>query len=574
MKRIILITFAVLTFGQKVFADNYTFFANAPTGQRLYYNPIGNDSVEVCCPGSILPLSPWSSYTKPTGNLTIPSSVTHNNKTYSVTRIGQYAFYSCTGLTSVIIPNTVKTIGQKAFYDCSGMTSVTISESVTNIPNEAFAYCSGLTSLTIPNSVAHIYNRAFMFCSAITSISFGNSLTLIGESAFRNCSGLTSLSIPNSVLTIEKYAFESCTSLTSVIIGNSVNSIGTNPFCGCVSLASITVSSGNTRFDSRNNCNALIHTANNSIMSGCRNTIIPSSITSIGNYAFRGCSYLHSVTIPQSVTEIRQAAFWECSNLTEITCLNPTAPTLGYAAFYEVPTSIPIYIPCGSASSYNTEWSYFSNIIETLGFHVNVSSDNSTMGHTQILSEPNCIDSTAIISAIAHTGYHFTHWNDGNTDNPRQVFVSQDLEFTAYFAIDTHTVVVISNDTAYGRVDGGGLFEHGTHCTVSAEANNGYHFMEWSNGTTDNPYTFSVIEDTELTAIFEEDGGGEGIDDIDDYDIHVYSRGNHIVVEGVKDEAIYIFNIMGQHVETHSLPAGVYLVKIGNKMARKVVVIK
>lgn len=573
MRRIILIALAIFASVHDTFAYDYSFYATAPTGQTLYYKINGNN-VSVCCAGTILPFRPWGGYTQPTGNLTIPSSVTYNNTTYSVTEIGQDAFFGCTGLASVVIPNTVTKISYEAFEGCSGLTSVTFGNSVTHIYPDAFNGCSSLSSLTIPNSLIWLGSRAFANCSGLTTVSLGSSIGLIAEYAFQNCTGLTSIAIPNSLLTLERYAFSSCTSLTSVTIGNSVNQIGDNPFRECRNIASITVSSSNTYYDSRNNCNAIIKTSDNKIITGCKNTVIPNTVTSIGNLAFYGCSNLYSITIPNSINSIALFAFKGCNHLVAITSLATTAPILGYGAFEDVPTSIPIYIPCGSASSYNTEWIYFSNIIETLGFHVNISSDNSTMGHTQILSEPNCIDSTAIISAIAHTGYHFTHWNDGNTDNPRQVFVSQDLEFTAYFAIDTHTVFVISNDTAYGRVEGGGLFEHGTHCTVSAEANNGYHFMEWSNGTTDNPYTFSVIEDTELTAIFEEDGGGEGIDDIDDYDIHVYSRGNHIVVEGVKNEAIYIFNIMGQQMETHSLPAGVYLVKIGNKMARKVVVIK
>lgn len=570
MKRL-LFFIAFVSVWQGAFAYDYSFYATASTGQTLYYKINGNN-VSVCCAGTILPFSPWGGYTQPTGNLTIPSSVTYNNTTYSVTEIGQDAFFGCTGLTSVVIPNTVTKISYEAFEGCSGLTSVTFGNSVTHIYPDAFNGCSSLSSLTIPNSLSWIGDRAFANCSGLTTVSLGNSVGLIGEYAFQNYTGLTSISIPNSLLTLERYAFSDCTSLSSVTIGNSANQIGDNPFKGCNNITTIVVSNSNTHFDSRNNCNAIINTSDNKIITGCRNTIIPNTVTSIGNLAFYGSSNLYSIIIPNSINSIATFAFKGCNHLAAITCLATTAPLLSGRAFEDVPTSIPVYIPCGSASSYNTGWGYFSNIIESLGFHVNVSSDNSTMGHTQIPSEPNCTDSTAIISAIAHTGYHFTHWNDGNTDNPRQVFVSQDLEFTAYFAIDTHTVVVISNDTAFGRVDGGGLFEHGTHCTISAEANNGYHFSQWSNGTTDNPYTFSVIEDTELIAFFEEDGSGEGIDDIDDNEIHVYSRENKIIVECVKEEAIYIFNIMGQQVENHSLPAGVYLVKIGNRMVRKVVV--
>ena len=145
-----------------------------------------------------------------TGSVVIPTSVTYNSKTYSVTSIGDYAFNDCSGLTSVTIPNSVTSIGNDAFSDCSGLTSVTIPNSVTSIGDYAFSDCSGLTSVTI-----------------------GNSVTSIGNYAFRNCSGLTSVTIPNSVTTIGDYAFESCSGLRSITIGSSVTSISSSVFSGC-----------------------------------------------------------------------------------------------------------------------------------------------------------------------------------------------------------------------------------------------------------------------------------------------------------------------------------------------------
>ncbi len=178
------------------------------------------------------------------GDVVIPSFVTFNGKTYSVTSIGNYAFGGCFGLTSVTIPNSVTSIGYGAFGDCLGLTSVTIPNSVTSIGNEAFYGCFGLTSVTIPNSVTSIGNYAFYNCNSLTSVTIPNSVTSIGEYAFYQCSSLTSVTIPNSVTSIGEYAFYQCSSLTSVTmqsetppaLGNNVFGYGVSIYVPCGSL--------------------------------------------------------------------------------------------------------------------------------------------------------------------------------------------------------------------------------------------------------------------------------------------------------------------------------------------------
>ena len=306
-------------------------------------------------------------------SLTIPNSVT---------KIGYGAFSNCSGLTSVTIPNSVTRIGSNAFKGCSGLTSVTIPKSVTEIGDQAFAYCSGLTSVTIPNSVTTIGSYAFSGCSGLTSVTIPKSVTSSGSDAFSHCSGLTSVTwnainfrnsyfdspfrgltgiksfvfgnevehipaylcdgltgltsvtIPNSVTKIDGEAFRGCTGLTSVTIGNSVTTIGYEAFYGCRGLTSMVVESGNSKYDSRNNCNAIIETATNTLISGCKNTIIPNSVTSIGKYAFSGCSGLTSVTIPKSVTEIGDGAFAYTSELRDVTIMNPNTK-IDYRAFFD-----------------------------------------------------------------------------------------------------------------------------------------------------------------------------------------------------------------------------------------------
>ena len=248
-----------------------------------------------------------------------------------VTSIGKYAFFWCSGLTSITIPNSVTSIGDYAFANCSGLTSITIPNSVTSIGNGAFSGCSGLTSITIPNSVTSIGNGAFLGCSGLTSITIPNSVTSIGNQTFWLCSGLTSITIPNSVTSIGNETFWLCSGLTSVTIPNSVTSLGKFAFYGCSGLTSIT---------------------------------IPNSVTNIEKSAFLGCTGLTSITIPNSVTSIGDYAFDGCSGLTSITFEGSRHPKFGNDVFDDVDKSIPVYVPSISIDEYKEAlggWD-FSNI--------------------------------------------------------------------------------------------------------------------------------------------------------------------------------------------------------------------
>ena len=211
------------------------------------------------------------------------------------------------GSANSAVPSTLKTIvinggtsiGKYAFYSCSKLTSVTIPNSVTNIGTYAFYSCSGLTSITIPNNVTSIGNSAFCLCVWLTSIEIPNSVTSIGESAF-----------------------SSCTWLTSITIGNSVTSIGDRAFLSCSKLTSIEVEEGNTAYNSGNGSNCIIETATNTLIKGCNTTTIPNSVTSIERYAFYSCSGLTSITIGNSVTSIGLSAFSNCLKLTSVTFAN------------------------------------------------------------------------------------------------------------------------------------------------------------------------------------------------------------------------------------------------------------
>ena len=278
------------------------------------------------------------------GVVTIPESVTSGGVTYTVTGIGDNAFDGCTDLTSIQIPNSVTAIGMRAFSSCSGLTSLSIPENVKTIGNSAFSGCTGLTSISIPNGVDVINSSLFYKCTGLTSVAIPNSVKTIKNGAFQGCTGLTSIPIPNSVTDIEWSAFAGCSSLTSITIPESVTTIGRGVFSGCNELASIKVNDGNPIYDSRDNCNAIIVTASNTILVGCQSSVIPNSVVAIGNSAFYNCTNLINITIPNSVTAIEESAFSGCSSLTSIN-IPDEVKTIGAGAFVGCSSLTSITLP-------------------------------------------------------------------------------------------------------------------------------------------------------------------------------------------------------------------------------------
>ena len=227
-----------------------------------------------------------------------------------ITRIRDLAFYRCESLTSISIPDGVKTIGSYAFSRCIALVSVTIPSGVTMIGDSAFDNCIALKSITIPDGVTSIGYSAFGNCIALVSVTIPSGVTMIGDSAFGNCIALTSITIPNGVTSIGRFAFYGCSGLTSITI--------------------------------------------------------PDSVTSIGYSAFGGCDSLTSVTIPDSVTSISDYAFGDCSILKSVYCKATTPPTIsGYYVFDYNRADRKIYVPKESVDAYKSAkwWSEYADDI-------------------------------------------------------------------------------------------------------------------------------------------------------------------------------------------------------------------
>jgi len=310
---------------------------------------------------------------EPVGSVIIPSSLGGS----SVTSIGPDAFYNCTNLTSVTIPSCVKRIGLEAFSGCSGLTNVTTFASITNIAPYAFENCSGLVSVTIPSGVISIGRGAFCGCRGLTSITIGNGVTSIGQGAFRDCS-----------------------SLTNIVVGD-----------------------GNLQFLSANGL--LLSKDGNVLVQGVNgDVLIPNRVTSIGDYAFSGCSGLVSVTIPNSVTNIGREAFCKCSGLMDV------------------------YMPIEMQGCFQD--SVFSNCNSDLRIHyydsasVKFDANGGIGGCTITLA----CGSVLVTPKVSRVGYTHIGW----LPEVAATVPDEDVSYTAQWEANTYTVLFDPNG---GNLNGG-----------------------------------------------------------------------------------------------------------------------
>ena len=298
------------------------------------------------------------------GIASIPASVTYDGTTYSVTSIGSDAFYACEDLQTALLPNSIVSIKHGAFAH-SGINSITIPASVTGaIDYYTFYACSSLNEIVVDennkvydsregcNAIVKTANNKIIIGSNNSTIPA--SIVSIGESAFDSRSGLKELILPSGFKTIDESAFRACSGLKKVYISETVTSVGQVAFGVCSEIESIVVDENNKVLDSREGCNAIIHTSTNKLLVGCQNTFIPTTITSIGSYAFFHANKLEYILIPSSVTSLGDYAFYGCSSLKYLVSMPTTAPSLGEYALGGGGFYLPgaIYV-----SPYNTDYS-------------------------------------------------------------------------------------------------------------------------------------------------------------------------------------------------------------------------
>ena len=374
----------LLALGNHLFA--YDFSAVIPSGQTLFFNVVGNGEVVVASGENV------------DGTLVIPETVVKPSTSMSYTivgisnaafrncvgllsvdieapirKIGEYAFFGCQSLTSVNIPNSVTAIENYAFYECSSWIGVLeIPSSVVSIGMASFCGCSSLSSIILPETITSIPDFAFSHCKSISTVDLPSSIISIGNSAFQYCEQLSNILLGESITTIESGAFYGCASLSSIEIPASVSYIGTIVFIECSSLSSISVNPNNNVYDSRNNSNAIIKTASNTLLFGCQSTIVPESITSIEEDAFNGHSQLTDISLPNGVENIGSAAFKNCIGLVSIS-LPTSLKTIGIMTFYGCSSLQSITIPNSVVSIGGNAFSSCANLeYVTIGNNVEI----------------------------------------------------------------------------------------------------------------------------------------------------------------------------------------------------------
>jgi hypothetical protein len=386
-----------------------------------------------------------------TGDCTWTLTGTSPNYTLTISGNGALGNFSYTGGPWYSYRSNIKTLD--------------IQQGVTTIGNYAFSNCSGLTSVIIPNSVTTIGWQVFEYCSALTSVIIPNSITTIGERAFSNCSGLTSISVDagntayssnNGVLFNKNQTtliWSPAGKTGNYTIPNSVTSIGEYAFSGCSGLTSVT---------------------------------IPNSVTSIGNYAFSNCSGLTSVTIPNSVTSIGDAAFFDCSSLTSVTIPN-SVTSIGDDAFYRCSGLTSVIIPNSVTSIGTWAFSYCSGLTSITNLNLVPQTISSNVFDGVTISSCALTVPTSAVTAYQNAAI----WQDFAPVSGGGVLFSAK-----------------ANNTVLGNLTANisdGLYPVNTSVTISAMPLS-TSFLGWTSGNANlgntNLLSFMLIQDTVIIANF------------------------------------------------------------------------
>ena len=285
---------------------------------------------------------------------------------YGEREITDHSFEFCNRVISITVCETLIRIHPAPFAHCPNLASITVSERNPHfdsrdncnaiIRKSKNILVAGCMNTVIPDSVKVIGEGAFENCTGLQTITIPDSVRKIDAHAFKNCSNLSSITFPKSMWSLGFGAFEGCTGLKSVFITSNIRELSyirsqRNVFEECTGIESIIVDKRNKYFDSRNDCNAIIHTRSNTLLTGCKNTVIPNTVLSISDSAFYGCSGLTSIVIPDSVQSIGSSAFGLCDNLTTVVLPN-SLQNVSHSAFWGRRNIKQIFVPKGKKDEY------------------------------------------------------------------------------------------------------------------------------------------------------------------------------------------------------------------------------
>jgi len=461
-------------------------------------------------------------------------------------------FYNCSVLKTVVFGNSVEIIPDSAFYNNSSIISVQIGKSVSEIGNKAFYGCSGLKStyyagdiagwcsirfdggananpvmysrnlyidstlvekIIIPSTIQTIKNHVFFNCESLKNVTLSDGIITIERSAFYSCINIDSLDLGGTLQTIGTYAFYKNSSLTNISFPNSLQEIGDSSFYDCSGLQSLVLGEnvkmiGSRTFYGSTELQTIEWNAIN--VSGASTTI------------FSSLPNLKVLQLGAKVSVLSENCFPNMTNVQLIRSLNSEPPSFsGTKTFTGYPQNVLVEIPCGSLDDYTriapsyiiNSWQDFSNYTEIIPYEVSVDVNDTNLGSVSY----DCVAGEGVeLFASASSNYHFVSWNDGETQNPRFISLTQDTSFVALFSIDEFSIDVTSNIILAGTVSGMGIFEYGSVIEISAEPAEHYNFVSWNDGVVSNPRRISVFRDREYTAIFE----------IDSFYISAYSNDN------------------------------------------------
>ena len=529
----------------------YSFSAVAPSGQTLYYNitsamiPGMPQKVAVTYPGTSSD-TPWSGYSTINGNLTIPSTVTYNGTTYTVTEIGDYAFKGCFlsgSQRTLTLPNTLTRIGHYAFNGCVAFGgTLTLPSTITEIGTYAFQNCRFSDVLTLPAALTEVSDWSFAGCSYVTSVSFPTNITRIGNHAFDNCDGLTgALTIPDAVNSIGWRAFYDCDHITSVSTGNGSGTqyIYYGAFCHCDALTSLTIGD---------------------------------KVKRIYDFAFYGCNHLTTVTLGQNLEYLDYSVFEGCTSLAAITMRRSTPPVTTNSSNYRPDPSIAVSEDQGgywnSCINEYTEsficYTYNNGGHQYSHFRTNCSCSSNPTGYDNMTTN-------YITSSYPHYYVNKYYYYSAGYMVPNYVkqylTTFEGLNTSAiYLHVPCNAVASYQASASWPGFNVQGFLTYALQFQSNADSmgtvaltqwptctdptavflatpENGYHFNRWSDSVTDNPRTIALTKDTSFTAIFASDW------------VTVTTASNSEVYGSTSGDGVYAYNTS---VTLHANPAAHY----------------